>query len=225
MLLVWVLAACVCLAQSPQPVMTGSPVQQVAPKKQPQPGNQQNRQGQIRRRQQTDPVNPTPNGSVQPSPGGKHHGRGRRNPPSNNGQGSSGTEPKQISPSYSDALRRYRHERHDRTWWKQRYTVIVLVLGGYYYYDNGYWCPAWGFDTSNQYYDYDGPIYTYGNLLPDQVIANVQRALKELGYYNGEITGSLASATRNAIAAYQEDNGLEVTAVIDAPTVEALGLE
>src|SRR4051812_9547724 len=127
--------------------------------------------------------------------------------------------------TYPDALRRYRHERHDRTWWRTHYRVIVLVGGGYYYWDSGYWCPAWGFDPAHQYYDYDGPIYTYGNLLPDQVIANVQRVLKELGYYNGEVTGSLKSSTREAIAAYQEDNGLEVTGVVDAATVAALGLE
>ena len=37
-----------------------------------------------------------------------------------------------------------------------------------------------------RYHDYDGPIYTYGNLLPDQVIVNVQRALQGLGYYAGD---------------------------------------
>ena len=77
--------------------------------------------------------------------------------------------------SYAEALGRYRHERHDRVWWKQHYVIIVLVAGGYYYWDSGcYWCPAWGYDTAHESYEYDGPIYTYGNLLPDQVIINVQ---------------------------------------------------
>ena len=129
-----------------------------------------------------------------------------------------------VRPSYSDALRRYRHERHHRDWWKQHFTVIVLVGGGYYYLDSGYWCPALGYDPSYEYYDYDGPIYTYGNLLPDQVILNVQRALKQLGYYTGGLNGSLGPATRQALARYQEDAGLEVTGAIDAATVEALGL-
>ena len=129
-----------------------------------------------------------------------------------------------VRPSYSDALRRYRHERHNRAWWKQRFTVIVLVGGGYYYWDAGYWCPAWGYDPAYEYYDYDGPIYTYGNLLPDQVILNVQRALKQLGYYAGGLTGSLGPATRQALANYQADAGLEATGAIDAATVEALGL-
>ena len=133
--------------------------------------------------------------------------------------------PVNVRPSYADALRQYRHERHDRIWWKRHFTTIVLVAGGYYYWNAGYWFPAWGYDPVYQYYDYDGPIYTYGNLLPDQVIINVQRALQEEGYYSGGLTGSLSSATRQAIANYQQDAGLIVTGVVDAPTVAALGLE
>jgi len=126
--------------------------------------------------------------------------------------------------SYADAMRRYRHERHDHDWWKQHYVIIVLVGGGYYYWDSGYWYPAWGYDPNYESYDYDGPIYTYGNLLPDQVIVNVQRALIDLGYYAGEVNGSLGVNTRNALAAYQQDYGLDATGVVDEPTVRALGL-
>jgi hypothetical protein len=126
---------------------------------------------------------------------------------------------------YSDALRRYRHERHSRDWWKRSYAVIVFASGGYYYWDAGYWFPAWGYDPTYDYYDYDGPIYTYGNLLPDQVILNVQRALQELGYYPGGLTGSLGLSSRQALANYQQDAGLAITGAIDAPTVESLGLE
>jgi hypothetical protein len=127
-------------------------------------------------------------------------------------------------PSYAAALQKCVRERHDRAWWRQRYTVIVLVGGGYYFWDSGYWYPARGYDPSYDYYDYDGPIFTYGNLLPDQVIVNVQRALKQLGYYAGGLTGSLGPATRQALANYQQDAGLEATGAIDAATVEALGL-
>lgn len=129
-----------------------------------------------------------------------------------------------VRVTYADALRRYQHTRHNRVWWKQHFTTIVLVGGGYYYWDAGYWCPAWGYDPGYEYYDYDGPIYTYGNLLPDQVIINVQRALQQLGYYSGSLTGSLTSNTRAAIAAYQQDAGLYVNGIVDGPTVEALGL-
>ncbi|HEU0275724.1 MAG TPA: peptidoglycan-binding protein [Candidatus Udaeobacter sp.] len=126
--------------------------------------------------------------------------------------------------SYSDALRRDWHEWHQRDWWKQHCNTIVFVTGGYYFLDSSYWYPAWGYDPYNSYYDYDGPIYTYGNLLPDQVIANVQGALQEAGYYFGAINGSLGVETRTALTNYQSDQGLIVTGAIDEPTVEALGL-
>ena len=126
--------------------------------------------------------------------------------------------------SYAEAMRRYRHERHDHDWWKQHYVVIVLVGGGYYYQDSGYWYPAWGYDPNYERYEYDGPIYTYGNLLPDQVVVNVQYALKQLGYYAGDVNGSLGVSTRNALTAYQQDYGLAATGVVDEPTVRALGL-
>jgi putative peptidoglycan binding protein len=126
--------------------------------------------------------------------------------------------------NYAEALRRYRHERHDHDWWKQHYVIIVLAGGGYYYWDSGYWYPAWGYDPNYERYDYDGPIYTYGNLLPDQVIINVQQALKELGYYTGDVNGSLGVNTRRALTAYQQDYGLDATGVVDEATVRALGL-
>ena len=127
--------------------------------------------------------------------------------------------------SYADALKRQHHQRHDRGWWTTHYRVIVLVNNiGYYYWDSGYWFPAYGYAPDYENFDNDGPIYTYGNLLPDQVIYNVQRALKDLGYYEGPLTGSFSGATRSAISAFQADNGLDATGAIDAPTVEALGL-
>ena len=172
---------------------------------------------------------PTPQAQQQKSKPARVHrspksaagGSIKRTPAKNQNQANAGNP---VRPSYSDALRRYRHERHNRVWWKQHFTVIVLVGGGYYYWDAGYWCPAFGYDPAYETYDYDGPIYTYGNLLPDQVILNVQRALKQLGYYAGGLTGSLGPTTRQALANYQQDAGLEATGAIDAATVEALGL-
>ena len=108
--------------------------------------------------------------------------------------------------------------------WKRRCRTIVFVNTGYYYLDAGYWYPAYGYDPAYDYYDYDGPIYTYGDLLPDQVIANVQSALQEAGYYAGPITGSLNPATRAAISNFQRDYGLIITGAIDEPTVQSLEL-
>jgi hypothetical protein len=126
--------------------------------------------------------------------------------------------------SYADALKRCRYERHDRNWWRRHCRTIVFVNTGYYYLDAGYWYPAYGYDAAYDYYEYNGPIYTYGNLLPDQVIANVQLALREAGYYGGPITGSLGPATRAALANFQRDYGLIITGAVDEPTVQSLGL-
>ena len=126
--------------------------------------------------------------------------------------------------SYFDALRRHRHEWHNRDWWRQHCNTIVFNSGAFYFLDAGYWYPALGYDPSYNYYDPDGPIYTYGNLLPDQVIANVQEALQEAGYYGGPITGSLNVETRAALANFQRDYGLLISGAIDQPTVESLGL-
>src|SRR5437868_7615992 len=127
--------------------------------------------------------------------------------------------------SYAEALQRYWRAPHDRRWWDRHFTTIVFVGTGYYYWDAGYWYPAWGYDPVYDYYDYDGPIYTYGNLLPDQVILNVQRALKQLGYYAGALNGSLGPVSRQALAYFQRDIGLNVTGAIDGPTVASLGLD
>jgi hypothetical protein len=126
--------------------------------------------------------------------------------------------------SHDEAFRRHWHEWHDRNWWHNHCETIVFVNTGYYFLDGSYWYPAYGYDPLQTYYDYDGPIYTYSNLLPDEVIANVQTALQDAGYYYGPITGSLSVDTRAAIANFQRDYGLPITGAIDEETVEALGL-
>ncbi len=126
---------------------------------------------------------------------------------------------------FQDASRRHWHEWHDRNWWHDHCQTIVFVNTGYYFLDGSYWYPAYGYDPLQTYYDYDGPVYTYSNLLPDEVIANVQSSLEDAGYYYGPITGSLSVDTRAAIANFQRDYGLTITGAIDEPTVEALGLD
>ena len=125
---------------------------------------------------------------------------------------------------FDEAFRRHWHESHDRNWWHNHCNTIVFVNTGYYFLDGSYWYPAYGYDPLQTYYDYDGPVYTYGNLLPDEVIANVQTSLQGAGYYYGSITGSLSVDTRAAIANFQRDYSLPITGAIDEPTVETLGL-
>jgi hypothetical protein len=121
------------------------------------------------------------------------------------------------------AFRNYNRQWHDRGWWRSHYNRIVFVSGGWWYWNAGYWFPAWGY-AAGAYYPYDGPIYGYNGLPPDQVVVDVQQQLQRDGYYDGPIDGSLGPMTREAIAAFQADNGLSVTSVIDQPTLSTLGI-
>ena len=120
-------------------------------------------------------------------------------------------------------FRNYSSQWHERNWWRNHYNRVVFVYGGWYAWNAGYWIPAWGYD-SNAYYAYDGPIYAYNNLPPDQVTANVQAALQQQGYYQGEVDGLLGPLTRAAVADYQRDHGLYITSAIDRPTLSSLGM-
>ena len=120
-------------------------------------------------------------------------------------------------------FRNYHREWHDRGWWRGHCDRIVFVSGGWYYWNAGYWFPAWGYDPY-AYYAYDGPIYAYNGLTPDQVTVDVQLRLQRAGYYDGPVDGILGQMTQEAIAAFQADNGLAVTAAIDEPTLATLGL-
>ena len=121
------------------------------------------------------------------------------------------------------AFRNYHRQWHNRSWWSSHYNRIIFVSGGWYFWDGGYWYPAWGY-TSDAYYPYDGPIYGYGNLSPDQIVVEVQTQLQRDGYYGGPIDGQLGSMTRQAIAAFQADHGLAITSTVDEPTLSTLGL-
>jgi hypothetical protein len=127
-------------------------------------------------------------------------------------------------PQY-EVFRSYRPEWRDQGWYRSRYSRVELIGGGYYYFNNGYWYPAWGYDPSAAYYAYDGPIYVGQRAEPpDKVIADVQAVLQEMGYYRGEVDGLLGPLTREALTAYQADQGLMTTAVIDQPTLDSLGM-
>jgi hypothetical protein len=127
-------------------------------------------------------------------------------------------------PQY-EVFRSYRPEWRDQGWYRSRYSRVELIGGGYYFFNAGYWYPAWGYDPSAAYYAYDGPIYVGQHAEPpDKVIADVQAVLQEMGYYRGEVDGLLGPLTREALTAYQADQGLMTTAVIDQPTLDSLGM-
>jgi hypothetical protein len=127
-------------------------------------------------------------------------------------------------PQY-EVFRSYHPERHDQGWYRSHYTRVELIGGGYYFFNNGFWFPAWGYNPSSEYYAYDGPIYVGQRAEPpDRVIADVQAVLQEMGYYTGEVDGLLGPLTREALTAYQADQGLTTTAAIDQPTLDSLGM-
>ena len=126
------------------------------------------------------------------------------------------------------AFRNYHSQWHDSGWWNDYCGDRIVFVTVYsqpfpFYFDAGYWYPAWGY-YADAYYPYDGPIYGYNDLPPDEIITNAQIQLYNEGYYDGPIDGILGPDTRAAIADYQADHGLPVTAAIDEPTVESLGL-
>jgi hypothetical protein len=132
------------------------------------------------------------------------------------------------APGWNDAKRNHHdhwqdRKHHDHDWWRHHCDAIVFVGGGFWGWYDGWWYPAWGYDPYYSYYDYNGPIYGYDGLQPDQVIANVQAALQQLGYYTYAVDGVLGPATEAAIANYQRDSGLSVTGAIDPATVRSLG--
>ena len=124
-----------------------------------------------------------------------------------------------------EVFRSYHPEWHDQGWYHSHYPNVTLIAGGYYFFNNGYWFPAWGYSPSAQYYTYDGPIYVGQRAEPpDKVIADTQGLLQQMGYYTGEVDGLLGPLTRQALTAYQGDQGLATTASIDEPTLVSLGL-
>ena len=187
--------------------------------------NNNNNQNWNRNRNRTNTnvvTNQSPNTNVQSSTNTTVRNRDWQNNPNANRNWQNRNRSNTFT--YQQARSRFDRHHHDRSWWRSRYSRIALFAGGYYYWNDGYWYPAYGYDPGYNTYAYDEPIYGYNNLDPGQVIVNVQSALQEQGYYNDEVDGLIGPNTRAALSRYQRDHGLPVTAAIDGPTLEALGL-
>lgn len=124
---------------------------------------------------------------------------------------------------WTEVRNRHDHEHHDRSW-NNNYTRFARFGHGYYFLDNGYWYPAYGYDSTYSTYVTREPIYAYNDLDPSDVIGRVQSELQRLGYYDYRVDGLLGPITRGALGAYQRDSGLEVTDAIDRATLRSLGL-
>jgi Putative peptidoglycan binding domain len=112
---------------------------------------------------------------------------------------------------------------HDHDWWRHHCAEIIFFDFGWWGWWDGWWYPAWGYDPYS-YYEYNQPIYGYGGESPEQIIANVQTALQEQGYYQYAVDGRMGPLTRSALNRYQRDHGLSVTSEIDPATLGSLGV-
>lgn len=67
----------------------------------------------------------------------------------------------------------------------------------------------------------------FGSLMlarADQMIESVQQALKDQGFYYGEITGQMSSDLTAAIRRYQIRSGLQVNGQLNGETLQSLGI-
>lgn len=116
---------------------------------------------------------------------------------------------------------------HGHYWNHHRYgwggNDWVVLDGGY-----GYGYPYGGDYYGNGYAD--GPDNNVASASDDHAVspgglgAEVQQALDEAGYNAGAADGEIGPQTRNAIAAFQRDNGLPQTGLISQQLLRALGI-
>ena len=55
-------------------------------------------------------------------------------------------------------------------------------------------------------------------------VRSIQQALKSRGYYKGNIDGIFGTATKNAVTAFQRDNGLKVDGIAGKETLKVLNI-
>jgi peptidoglycan hydrolase-like protein with peptidoglycan-binding domain len=59
----------------------------------------------------------------------------------------------------------------------------------------------------------------------DQLVERVQQALKDQGFYYGEVTGEMNANVTAAIRRYQIRNGLSVSGELNSETLQSLGID
>jgi hypothetical protein len=164
--------------------------------------------------------------------GRSHEGNWARNNPANRGRFDRQTQDRLRNwqgrkSGWTEACHRHddhHHHHHNGDWWRQHCPAIILVDLGFWGWSDGWWYPAWGYDPSYSYYEYDAPIYGYDGLPVDEIIANVQAALQDLGYYLYEVDGVFGPLTQEALARFQRDYGVPISGAIEPQTLSALGL-
>jgi hypothetical protein len=92
---------------------------------------------------------------------------------------------------------------------------------GYEPYYYGY--PSVGVSIYSRPSYYSSRVYR-GYTTGDSLAADVQRELRQKGYYGGPIDGAIGDGSRAAIRSYQREHGLPVTGRIDTALVHSLRL-
>src|SRR5213595_4361955 len=59
----------------------------------------------------------------------------------------------------------------------------------------------------------------------DQLVERVQQALKDQGFYYGEVSGEMNANVTAAIRRYQIRNGLQVSGELNSETLKSLGID
>ncbi len=95
-----------------------------------------------------------------------------------------------------------------------------------YYYPNYGYGPGYGYSQgyyNGQIVGETAPGYR-GQSSGGSVSRSVQSALAAHGYYHGSVDGLFGPQSQQAMAQFQQANGLKVTGLIDSSSMKALGL-
>lgn len=93
-----------------------------------------------------------------------------------------------------------------------------------YYPAYGYYAPGpvLSFSYVSRPRVYNAPRYYTRSV--SSLEADVQRALRRLGYYDGPVDGDIGPRSREAIRDYQDDHGLAITGRVDGSLLRSLGV-
>jgi N-acetylmuramoyl-L-alanine amidase len=78
-------------------------------------------------------------------------------------------------------------------------------------------------DGVRDFYGYSNAVISYYGSRGDEV-TNIQKKLKQWGYYKGKVDGIFGYQTYKAVRYFQYKNGLKVDGVVGPETLSALGL-
>jgi len=78
-------------------------------------------------------------------------------------------------------------------------------------------------DVTRDFFGYSHAVLSYYGSRGTEVV-NIQKKLKQWGYYDGEIDGIFGYQTYKAVRYFQYKNGLKVDGVVGPETLSALGL-